>query len=38
MIQTIDVSHLCRLCALAQQQFVIDRICTDCWEGMHSGG
>ena len=28
---------ICKLCALIKNQFVIDRMCFDCWEGMTNG-
>jgi len=35
-IQTIRVEHVCRWCALEKDFYLLDRICEDCWEGMHN--
>jgi len=37
MIQVIDLSDVCRICALKVNQFVVNRICLKCWDGMSNG-
>lgn len=37
MIQVIDLSEICRICALKVTQFAFDRYCLDCWEAMSNG-
>jgi hypothetical protein len=31
------VEDICKLCALEKSQYVVDRICFDCWKGMSNG-
>ena len=35
-IQVISLEGICRWCALRKDDFVLDRICEDCWERMHN--
>jgi len=30
------VEDVCKLCALEKDFYLLDRICEDCWEGMHN--
>jgi hypothetical protein len=36
MIQIIKVDHVCRWCALEKDFYLLNRVCEDCWEGMHN--
>ena len=40
MLSVVDgkfvVEGICKLCALEKEFYVLDRICEDCWEGMHN--
>ena len=33
-IRIISLEGICRWCALEKDEFVIDRVCEDCWGGM----
>jgi len=37
MIHVIDLSEVCRICALKVNQFAFDRYCLSCWESMSNG-
>jgi len=34
MISELILGDVCQLCALRKNQFVVQRICLSCWEGM----
>ena len=37
MIDILDLRDVCSMCAFKVNQFAIDKICLDCWKGMHNG-